>query len=218
MQPPPLFFISKGMDVIEAEKQAEILHLHFSQSRSVRWIASKVGVDRKTVKRVLFAKRVKLERGLQTRLSILVPHYEKIGSLLEKDPMMSAAAILQNIRGDGYMGGATIVREYVGRLKQRSSKVREAFLKLEFAPGECAQVDWGEFGDVFGDGVKIHCFIMVMAFSRMMYLEFTRCEKFEDFIRCHENAFKFFGCRERLEKGPGMSVCRSHGPLDFGMI
>ena len=179
--------------MLEAEKQAEILHLHFSQSRSVRWIASKVGVDRKTVKRVLFAKRVKLERSLQTRLSILVPHYEKIGSLLEKDPMMSAAAILQNIRGDGYRGGATIVREYVGRLKQRSSKVREAYLKLEFAPGECAQVDWGEFGDVFGDGVKIHCFIMVMAFSRMMYLEFTRCEKFEDFIRCHENAFKFFG-------------------------
>jgi hypothetical protein len=27
----------------------------------------------------------------------------------------------------------------------------------------------------------------------MIYVEFTRSEKFEEFIRCHENAFKFFG-------------------------
>lgn len=179
--------------MLEAEKQAEILHLHFNQKSSIRSIAKKVGVDRKTVKRVIDAKRVKLERKFQTRLSILNPHYEKIQNFLQKDPTMSAAAILQNLRDDGYMGGATILREYVGRQKERSTKVREAFLKLEFAPGECCQVDWGEFGDVFGDGIKIHCFIMVMAFSRMMYLEFTRCEKFEDFIRCHENAFRFFG-------------------------
>ena len=34
---------------------------------------------------------------------------------------------------------------------------------------------------------------MVLAYSRMMYAEFTRTEKFEDFIRCHENAFRYFG-------------------------
>ena len=70
---------------------------------------------------------------------------------------------------------------------------REAFLRLEFGPGEVAQVDWGEFGDVFGDGIKVHCFAMVMSFSRMIYVEFTRSEKFEEFIRCHEHAFRFFG-------------------------
>src|SRR5262249_32246755 len=42
-------------------------------------------------------------------------------------------------------------------------------------------------------GVKIHCFAMVLCFSRYMYIEFTRSEKFEDFIRCHENAFRYFG-------------------------
>jgi transposase len=70
---------------------------------------------------------------------------------------------------------------------------REGYLRLEFGPGEVAQVDWGEFGDVFGDGIKIHCFAMVMAFSRMIYIEFTRSEKFEEFIGCHERAFRFFG-------------------------
>lgn len=66
-------------------------------------------------------------------------------------------------------------------------------MRLEFAPGDVAQVDWGEFGDVFKDGVKVHCFAMVLAHSRMIYVEFTRSEKFEEFIRCHENAFNYFG-------------------------
>jgi len=70
---------------------------------------------------------------------------------------------------------------------------KEAFLRLEFAPGETAQVDWGEFGDPFHDGVKIHCFAIVLYYSRYMYIEFTKSEKFEDFIRGHEHAFRFFG-------------------------
>ena len=77
--------------MLEAEKQAEILHLHFNQKSSIRSIAKKVGVDRKTVKRVIDAKRVKLERKLQIRLSILNPHYEKIQTFLQKDPTMCAA-------------------------------------------------------------------------------------------------------------------------------
>lgn len=86
------------------------------------------------------------------------------------------------------------MQKIVRELKTKSSpKLREAFLRLEFALGECAQVDWGEFGDVFHDGIKIHCFVMVLCYSRMTYIEFTRSERFEDFIRCHENAFNYFG-------------------------
>jgi hypothetical protein len=86
-----------------------------------------------------------------------------------------------------------VVRNFVAKTRAQPSRSREAFLSLEFVPGECAQVDWGEFGDVFGDGVKVHCFLMVMCHSRMLYIEFTLSEKFEEFIRCHENAFRFFG-------------------------
>jgi len=46
---------------------------------------------------------------------------------------------------------------------------------------------------VFGDGSKVHCFAMVLCYSRLLYIEFTRSESFEEFIRCHENAFKYFG-------------------------
>lgn len=112
--------------------------------------------------------------------------------MLGKDPHCTATAILNRLRELGYLGGITTAQLHVRKLKEQNRRPKEAFLRLEFAPGEVAQVDWGEFGDVFSDGVKIHCFAMVLCHSRYLYVEFTRSEKFEDFIRCHENAFAYF--------------------------
>ena len=178
--------------MLEAEIQAKIFSLYWNEKKSVRRIAEIIGVDRKTVKRVIERKKVILERQAASRVSMLDPFKEQIKELLTKDPTMASTTIMHRLRDNGYMGGQSTVRVFVREIKSKSVKVREAFLRLEFAPGECAQVDWGEFGDAFGDGIKIHCFVMVMCYSRMMYLEFTRSERFEDFIRCHENAFNFF--------------------------
>lgn len=179
--------------MLEAEVQARIFSLYWNDKKSIRKIAELVGVDRKTVKRVIDRKRVILDRQAGSRGSLLDPFRDQIKELLLRDPTMASTTMLHRLRESGYMGGLSILKTFVRDLKMKSHKVREAFLRLEFAPGECAQVDWGEFGDPFKDGVKIHCFVMVMCYSRMMYLEFTRSERFEDFIRCHENAFNFFG-------------------------
>ncbi len=64
--------------------------------------------------------------------------------MLETHPY-SATQILQRIREQGFDGGYTIVKEYVRKV--RPPKTR-AFLTLSFAPGECAQVDWGSYGSV----------------------------------------------------------------------
>lgn len=178
--------------MLEAEIQARIFSLYWNEKKSVRKIAELVGVDRKTVKRIIERKQVILERQRTSRGSLLDPYREQIKEMLVKDPTMASTTIMHRLREFGYMGGLSILKEMVRETKNKSHKVREAFLRLEFAPGECAQVDWGEFGDPFGDGIKIHCFVMVMCYSRMMYLEFTRSERFEDFIRCHENAFNYF--------------------------
>lgn len=179
--------------MLEAEIQARIFSLYWNEKKSVRKIAELVGVDRKTVRRVIDRKKVMLDRKISSRATLLDPFKEKIKEMLVKDPTMAATTIMHRLREVGYMGGLSILKDAVRQTKTKSHRVREAFLRLEFAPGECAQVDWGEFGDVFGDGIKYHCFVMVMCFSRMTYLEFTRSERFEDFIRCHENAFNFFG-------------------------
>jgi transposase len=161
--------------------------------QSHKSIARELGVNRKTVIRIVRRREVRLDRSQSLRKTQLDPFKEVLKGQLLKDPKVTGTALLNQLRSLGYTGGITILRDFL--LKERGQMVhpREAFLRLDFGPGEVAQVDWGEFGDVFGDGIKVHCFAMVMAFSRMIYVEFTRSEKFEEFIRCHENAFKFFG-------------------------
>jgi hypothetical protein len=65
---------------------------------------------------------------------------------------------------------------------------------LEFAPGECAQVDWGSFGSVAVGATRrrLSFFVMVLCYSRMMYVEFTLSEGMEQFLSAHRHAFEFF--------------------------
>jgi transposase len=179
--------------VLPADIQAEILALHFGQHKTTREIAKILGVNRKTVMAVIRRRRVRLEKDPCPRPSILDPHKEFILELVKKDPLIPATVVLQRLRERGFLGGRYTVQEWMRVLRTAPQRPREAFLSLDFAAGETAQVDWGEFGDVFGNGVKIHCFVMVLCYSRLLYIEFTRSEKFEEFIRCHENAFRYFG-------------------------
>jgi len=56
-------------------------------------------------------------------------------------------------------------------------------LTLAFAPGECAQVDWGSFGSVAVGNTcrRLSFFVMVLCYSRMLYLEFTVSQSLEHF-------------------------------------
>lgn len=182
--------------MLKVDIQAEILSLYYSYKKSVRSIARQLGIDRKSVAAVVARRTVALAPKSGAKGSILDPFKEQLSELLKLDPFISGATLNSRIRAQGYMGGIRTVQTWLAEQAKQNKKhfkSKEAFFRLEFAAGECAQVDWGEFGDVFGDGIKVHCFVMVLAYSRLLYLEFTRSEKFEEFIRCHENAFQFFG-------------------------
>lgn len=179
--------------MLPAEVQAKILSLHYGSHWTIRAIARELGVDRKSVRSVLKRRSVDLKPALRTRASILDPFKDQILELLRLEPRITHTAVLVRLREQGYLGGITVLKSFINSNRKRPEPRREAFLRLEFAAGECAQVDWGEFGDVFRDGTKVHCFAIVLAHSRYMTIEFTKSEKFEDFIRCHENAFRFFG-------------------------
>ena len=110
----------------------------------------------------------------------------------------SAMQIVQRLRSSGYQGGVTIVRDYVRQVRPPS---REAFLTLSFAPGEAAQVDWGEYGTIQVGSTRrrLSFFVMVLCHSRMMYVEFFVSQQMEHFLSAHLNAFAAFGgCPRRV--------------------
>lgn len=121
----------------------------------------------------------------------LDPFKNDIVRLLDKHPY-TAAQIYQRIREDGFDGGYTIVKDYLSRIRPSRTK---AYLKLSFAPGECAQVDWGSFGSVPVGATtrRLSFLVMVLCYSRMMYVEFTVSQTMEHFLACQQNAFRFFG-------------------------
>ena len=117
-----------------------IQHLHRVEQLTVVQIAHAIALDARTVRRWLDEPRFR-PRLPCARPSKLDPYKAYIRRLLEHHPY-SAAQILNRLREAGYVGGATIVKDYLQRVRPVRAP---AFLTLHFAPGECAQVDWGHY-------------------------------------------------------------------------
>ena len=176
--------------MIDYETYCKIRDHRDRQGLSITQTALALGLHFQTVskwwRRERYEQRAPVKRGSQ-----LDPYKGLIIRWLEAHPL-SAQQIFQRLREAGYAGGLTIVNVYVRRIRPPKHK---AFLKLSFAPGECAQVDWGEYGSI-GVGStrrRLSFFVMVQCYSRQMYVEFTVSQTMEHFLGCHERAFAALG-------------------------
>jgi transposase len=151
------------------------------------------GYDRRTVKKYLEPDSTPKSIQRKKRESKLDPYKDRIHKRLDEYPKISAKRLLREIRAEGYGGGYTILKDYLTLV--RPVKQPLAVYRYETKPGHQAQVDWGECGKVFLDGEnrKLHCFSMILGYSRMRYAEFTLSEDVNTLIRCHINAFQYFG-------------------------
>jgi transposase len=76
----------------------------------------------------------------------------------------------------------------------RPTVLAKASPRFETSPGEQAQVDWGSFTvDWNGRQKRLYAFVMVLGYSRMMYVEFTENERLETLMGCHVRAAAYFG-------------------------
>ena len=175
---------------MDYETYRRIHHLHGSEGLRAAQIARRIGADARTV-RFWLQEPVFRPRKRTPRPSKLDPYKPAIRRWLEQHPY-SAQQVFQRLRDDGHEGGVGIVRRYVRRV--RPSKA-PAFLTLHFEPGECAQVDWGQYGSVPVGNTRRRSgfFVMVLCHSRMMYVEFTVSQTMEHLLGCHVNAFEALG-------------------------
>jgi transposase len=168
------------------ETWGHIRHLFFVQKLSKMAIARQLNLDPKTV-RLALSKETFPGIPRKERPSKLDDFGERIDLLLSSYPGISAVRILEEIRKDGYAGGITILRVHLQSLRTN----KKAFLHIRTLPGEEAQVDWASTGSI-GDR-KSSCFLMVLSFSKMLYLEFFPSQSMENFLAGHVHAFRLFG-------------------------
>jgi transposase len=178
--------------MIDYDTFCHIHHLHAHDGLNSAQIARALALDARTVSHWLAQTHFR-PRHSSARSSKLDPYKRTIRQLIEAHPY-SAVQIFQRLREAGYEGGLTIVKDYLASVRPRRAP---AFLTLAFAPGECAQVDWAHYGSVSIGNTrrKLSFFVMVLCYSRLMYLEFTVSQTMEHFLACHQHAFEFFGHR-----------------------
>lgn len=179
--------------MIDYETYCKIRLYHRERGLSFVQIARELAIDPETAAKYARAESYRhRSRPADKRRSKLDPFKPLITQWLERHPY-SATQILQRLRSEhGYEGGFSILKDYVRRVRPVR---RPAFLTLAFAPGESAQVDWGCAGSLALGATRrrLSFFVMVLAYSRMIYVEFTLGEALEHFLSCHQNALEFFG-------------------------
>ncbi len=175
--------------MIDYETYQQIRQLR-QQHLTAGQIAETLNLDERTVRAWMDEERYQ-PRQAAKRPSKLDEYRPEIVRLLQGHPY-TAQQILNRIRESGYTGGYSILKELVRTIRPPR---QEAFLTLAFAPGECAQVDWGYAGNIHVGNTtrRLSFFVMVLCYSRRIYLEFTLTERLEQFLACHMNAFHYFG-------------------------
>lgn len=176
--------------MIDYQTYCQIHQLQDREGFKVNQIAREVQLDPKTVSHWLNQSTFQLPKR-KARASILDPYKPQIIRWLETYPY-TGRQIFQRLQDQGYRGGYTIVLDYVRTARPRR---QPAFLSLEFAPGQCAQVDWGSYGAVHVGNTRrrLSFFVLVLASSRLMYVQFTLAETMEHFLDCHRQALEFLG-------------------------
>lgn len=181
---------------INPEMEAEIVRLFHAEGWRQGTIARQLGIHHSTVRRVL-SRRGFLPPPVVQRRSKIDPYVPLIKRTLEKFPKLNSARLYQMAKERGYSGAPDHFRHMVARL--RPTYRGEAFLRLATLPGEQGQVDWGYFGRLkIGEAEhRLLAFVMVLSWSRRIFLRFYLGDDTANFLRGHVDAFEHYQAAPR---------------------
>jgi len=131
-------------------------------------------------------------RKASTTISTLEPHREQLGAWIEQG--VSGTAIHAALkRQHGWTGSYSAVRRLVADV--RSQLPPEATCRLDFEPGDAAQVDFSAGPTLThpdGQSRRTWAFVMTLANSRHQYVEFVWDQTVATWLGCHRRAFEWF--------------------------
>jgi transposase len=96
--------------------------------------------------------------------------------------------LYDEVRAAGYQGGITQVRAYVARVRPQPAP--DPVVRYETEPGHQAQVDFAEFRLPWG---KRYARVVVLGYSRLLWLKFYPRQTMATVISGLEEAFAFVG-------------------------
>lgn len=167
-------------------------------------IAEQYKISRETVSRWLQMTEEEFDMHRHGKHNELEQYRGFILDLLRTCPQIRETNILYRLQEafPEFSCKRTMFYSYMHKLREQTGLVqfqkRQTNARGEQPPGYEAQVDFGQFKmkDMYGINVRVYFFCMVLSYSRMHFVYFSR-EPFNTAtaIEAHEYAFRFFGGR-----------------------
>jgi transposase len=160
---------------------------------SQREIAARLGINRRTVKRLVEADEPpRYER--KPAGSMLDPLEPVIRRLIDEWPQIKAPRVAELLRDDyGYGGSVDLVRKRMAALRPR--EVRPA-QRTGYRPGQVLQVDWAEMPTrprIAGRERRVYALICSLPYSGASTAHFSFDMTIESFLEGHVRAFDWLG-------------------------
>ena len=173
-----------------------LLRHYLEQGMTKTELAERFGISRQTIYR--WIRSGELDRDLSAagvHYSARAPVATKLDryrdilvSRLGEYPDLTAVRLFEEIKAAGYAGGYTQVKEYVRKVRPRAPE--EPVVRFETPPDHQGQVDFADFRLPWG---KRYTFLVVLGFSRVLWLQFFTRQTMLHVFEGLEAAFTFFG-------------------------
>ncbi len=177
------------------QQQWQAIRERHAEGQSISAIARDLDLDRKTVRSAV-RQAVWAPYSREPRRRELDSHLDW---LRERAPQVnySARILHQELTSQrGFEGCYETVKVAVRPLRAAASLAALTQRRFETAPGEQAQVDWGQWKTRFGEvPVVVHVLVMTLGYSRRAYCEGFLNEQIANVLAAHERAFAYFGGR-----------------------
>ena len=160
---------------------------------SRREIASRLGINRRTVARLLASDEPPRYQRAPTgsQLDALEPVLRR---LLEEWPQIKAPRLTEILRAEyGYMGSLRLVQERLQELRPRPVRPAQ---RTGYRPGQVLQLDWGEMPTrpkLAGRERRVYALVASLPYSGAQTAFFSLDMTIESFLEGHARAFEWLG-------------------------
>lgn len=178
---------------------------HLRDGVPIRAIARRTGLSRNTVRKYLASSVVDPAYPARKTPSKLDDYEATLTSWLFRESRRhrkqrrTARQLHRDLMGLGYTGSYDRVAAFARRWRQEQQEAKrtagkDAYVPLEFAPGEAFQFDWSEdWVRINGVSTKLQIAHFKLSYSRAFYLRAYLLQTHEMLFDAHYHAFQAFG-------------------------
>lgn len=189
--------------IIEVDIYSAI-RTRYSDGESMRSIAKSLGISRQTVKKYCTGsthpevrKTYQREPDVLTEdiISFILGCFQEDEDENIKKQKHTSKRIYDRLVSEcNFTGSYATINRAVRKLKAEIAVPPQSSVPLSYAPGEAAQIDWGE-ATVYIDGqkTKVHTFCGRLCHSCDIFVQVFKAANEESFLEAQQLMFDFFG-------------------------